>query len=78
MKFVTACAIASAAAMGAEIEAEFHGQGYSGHGATNLGLIGIGKGLSYAAPATATQSYVQQPSLGYGVASLGKAVAAPA
>lgn len=77
MKFVTACAIASAAAMGAEIEAEFHGQGYSGYGATNLGSIGIGKGLAYAAPA-ATQSYVQQPSLGYGAASLGKAVAAPA
>ena len=65
MKFVTACAIASAVAIGAEtgaeteVEAEFlHAQG---HGATNLGLIGIGKGLSYAAPATAIHAHVQQP-----------------
>ena len=65
MKFVTACAIASAVALGAEteVDAEFlHAQG---HGATNLGLIGIGKGLSFAAPATAIHDHVQQPA-GYG------------
>ena len=66
MKFTIACAIASAAAIGADVE--FHGQNYSGYGVKQQGGFSIGSGLGYAAPASASYS---APAHGYGQSAVG-------